>query len=240
MSDPNEQAIPNQTPPQQLNPDLAGYPTVEALVAGYRNSSNEGKLQRERADKLEQLVTQQLQAQNERRNVPDRTKRPEDRLTDYGVPVDALEELVQDRLQKAFAPIQNGLQARGHIASKHPDYLQFENDVAQFIETDPDMSQRYPKMFASDPAGAMEYAFLKFADSRRSTLTGANGNGSREGLADASIPSSRAGDGRRAPDQNSVIQDAFERWQKSGSPRDAEAYAKARLRTVISDDFLNQ
>lgn len=238
--DANEQAIPNQTPPQQLNPDLAGYPTIEALVAGYRNSSNEGKLQRERADKLEQLVQQQLaSAENQRRSVPDRSKRPEDRLTDYGVPVDALEELVQDRLQKAFAPIQNGLQARGQIASEHPDYLQFENDVAHFIQTSPGMSQRYDKMFATDPAAAMEYAFLKFADSRRSTLP-TNGNNGREGIADASIPSSRSGDGRRAPDQASVVQDAFERWQKTGSARDAEAYAKARLRNVISDDFLAQ
>lgn len=229
----------NSTPP--MNPDLAGYPTVEALVAGYRNSSNEGKTQRERADKLEQLVTQQLvsNAENQRRSVPDRTKSPEDRLTDYGVPVDALQEWGRNLVREAFAPIQNGLQARGQIVSKHPDYVQFENDVAQFINTDPDMSQSYAKMFEANPVGAMEYAFLKFADSRRGSLPSPNGGG-REGISDASIPTGRVGDGRRAPSHDDNVQATFERWQKTGHSKDAEAFAKARLKSVITDDFLNQ
>lgn len=231
----------NPNPQQPLNPELAGYPSVEHLVAGYKNSSEEGKRQRERADKLEQLVTQQLMAnaENQRRTVPDRSKKPEDQLTDYGVPVDALDAYLERKFDQKFAPITQGIQARGQIVAKHPDYIQFENDVAQFINTEPDMAQRYNAMFNVDPLGAMEYAFLKFGDSRRGALPSANGGG-REGISDASIPSSRSGDGRRAPDQGSAIQSAFERWQKSGSSADAAAYAKTRLRTVITDDFLNE
>jgi hypothetical protein len=227
---------------QPLNPELAGYPTVDALVAGYRNSSEEGKRQRERADKLEQLVTQQLMAnaENQRRAVPNRTKRPEEQLTDYGVPVDALDAYLERKIGEKFEPIVRGVQARGSMLSKNPGYLQFENDVAQFIETEPDFKNTYNNMFNADPAGAMEYAFLKFADSRRGALPASANGGSREGIGDASIPSSRAGDGRRAPDQDSAIQSAFERWQKTGSSADAAAYAKARLHNVITDDFLNQ
>ena len=226
------------TPQPQLNPDLAGYPSVEALVQGYRSSGEEAKRLREKADKLESLMTQvfEQQAANQR-TVPNRSGRPEDRLTEFGVPVDALDEFVAGRVAKAFEPVTRGIQARQAIVGSHPDYVQFEQDVANFIGNDPDLSQRYPRMFESDPAGAMEYAFLKFADSRRRSVgspTGAVG-----GSVDAAIPTSRAGEGRRAPDGDQNIRDAFERWQKSGSSQDAQNYAKARLRGVITDDFLN-
>lgn len=227
-------------PVTPLNPDLAGYPSPEALVAGYRNSSEEGKRQRERADKMEGLVAQLIadRSGSNSRAVPDRSGSAEDRLTALGVPVDALEEYVGERINKAFLPIANGMQARGRLVSERPDYVQFEQDVARFIETDPDLSARYPKMFEADPAGAMEYAFLKFGDSRRREAPApmeTMGN-----PVDASIPSSRGGESRRVPDQSQELQTAFERYQKSGSPRDAEAYAKLRLRRVVSDEFLNQ
>lgn len=226
------------TPQPQLNPDLAGYPSVEALVQGYRSSGEEAKRLREKADKLESLMTQvfEQQAANQR-TVPNRSGRPEDRLTEFGVPVDALDEFVAGRVAKAFEPMARGIQARQTIVGSHPDYVQFEQDVANFIGNDPDLSQRYPRMFESDPAGAMEYAFLKFADSRRRSVgspTGAVG-----GSVDAAIPTSRNGEGRRTPDGDQHIRDAFERWQKSGSSQDAQTYAKARLRGVITDDFLN-
>jgi len=226
------------TPQPQLNPDLAGYPNVEALVQGYRSSGEEAKRLREKADKLEGLMTQMFEQQAaNQRAVPNRSGRPEDRLTEFGVPVDALDEFVAGRVAKAFEPVARGIQARQTIVGSHPDYVQFEQDVANFIGNDPDLSQRYPRMFEADPAAAMEYAFLKFSDSRRRSVgsqTQAVG-----GSVDASIPTSRGGDGRRGPDADQDVRDAFERWQKSGSTTDAAAYARARLRTAISDDFLN-
>ena len=146
-----------QTAPQpQLNPDLAGYPSVDALVQGYRSSGEEAKRLREKADKLEGLVTQmwEQQAANQR-SVPNRSGRPEDRLTEFGVPVDALDEFVAGRVAKAFEPMARGMQARQTIVGSHPDYVQFEQDVANFIGNDPDLSQRYPRMFEADPAAAM-------------------------------------------------------------------------------------
>lgn len=226
------------TPQPQLNPDLAGYPNVEALVQGYRSSGEEAKRLREKADKLEGLMTQMFEQQAaNQRAVPNRSGRPEDRLTEFGVPVDALDEFVAGRVAKAFEPVARGIQARQTIVGSHPDYVQFEQDVANFIGNDPDLSQRYPRMFEADPAAAMEYAFLKFSDSRRRSVgsqTQAVG-----GSVDASIPTSRVGDGRRGPDADQDVRDAFERWQKSGSATDAAAYARTRLRTAISDDFLN-
>lgn len=226
------------TSQHQMNPDLAGYPSVDALVQGYRSSGEEAKRLREKADKLEGLMTQMFEQQAaNQRAVPNRSGRPEDRLTEFGVPVDALDEFVAGRVAKAFEPMARGIQARQSIVGSHPDYVQFEQDVANFIGNDPDLSQRYPRMFEADPAAAMEYAFLKFSDSRRRSVgsqTYAVG-----GAVDASIPTSRTGDGRRAPDGDQDVRDAFERWQKSGSAQDAQTYARTRLRTAISDDFLN-
>lgn len=234
---PNENEQP--TPQQPLNPDLAGYPSTEALVAGYRNSGAEAKRLREEKERLENLVVQLASnGSNSRAPVPDRTSTPESRLTDFGVPVDSLEQYVNERINRAFAPLTNGMQARGKMVAEHPDYVQFETDVARFIESDPSLSSSYPRMFEADPAAAMEYAFLKFGESRRRDVP--LGNTQLGNPVDASIPSSRGGESRRAPDNSQDLRAAFEQYQKTGSSRDAQAYAKKRLRDVITDDFLNQ
>jgi hypothetical protein len=227
--------------PLPLNADLMGYPNVESLVAAKRAGDAEAKRLYDENQKKDALLAQVLTNGYvpNGRTVPDRrSESPADRLTQFGVPVDALDEYVGQAIQKAFAPITNGMNARGRIVSDHPDYVQFESDVASFIGNDPELSQRYPKMFEADPVGAMEYAFLKFGDSRRREAHA--GNGIVGNPVDASIPSSRAGEGRRAPDGRQELQTAYERFQKSGSSRDAEAYAKLRLHSVIKDDFLNQ
>lgn len=227
--------------PLPMNPDLAGYPDVPSLVNGYRNSGAEAKRLREEVEKRDALLLQVMQnGVANQRTVPDRrSSTPEDRLTEFGVPVDALNELVSNGIQRALQPIMRGVSARGKVVSDHPDYVQFEAEVSRFIESDADLSQRYPRMFEVDPEAAMEYAFLKFGESRRRTSAPPNG-AEREGMHDAAIPTSRAGEGRRAPTEDQAVRDAFERFQKTGSSRDAAAFAKVRLRSVIKDDFLNQ
>lgn len=232
---------PNETPAQPMNPDLMGYPSVEALVAAKRAGDIEAKRlfdENQKKDSLlAQLITSGSEA-NPRHAVPDRRgSRPEDRLTEFGVPVDALREVVRGELSEALAPISRGIQARGQIVADHPDYAQYESEVAQFIATDPELSSTYPKIFEVAPVQAMKLAFLAFTESRRKTLGVPT---DVQGRSDAGIPTSRAGDGRRAPTQDQAIQDALERFQKTGSSRDAAAYAKARLRGVITDEFLNQ
>ena len=241
MPEPNE---PQPTPQQPMNPDLMGYPTVEALVAAKRASDVEGKRLFDENQKKDLLLSQMLQnglAEGApRQSVPDRrSARPEDRLTEYGVPVDALRAVAREEFAEMFRPISNGLQARGQLVASHPDYVQFETDVAQFINTDPELSASYPKMFEAAPVQAMEYAFLKFTENRRKTL-GDEFQTQSPGRADAGIPTSRSGDGRREPGQDAAVQQAFERFQKTGSTQDAQAYARARLKGVISDEFLQQ
>jgi len=107
----------NQPQAQPLNPDLAGYPDTNSLVQGYRNSSEEGKRQRERADKAEalqaQVMAQQLNGANPRQSVPNRATAA-DRLIEFGIPVDAMREVVASRSRKPSAPspVVSGLGSR--------------------------------------------------------------------------------------------------------------------------------
>lgn len=244
MNEPQGSGQQGQPGSENLNPDLAGYPTPEALVKGYRESGAEAKRWRDRAEELERVVADRAlsepqAAENPRASVRQRSTRPEDRLSEYGVPVDALGEYVAGKLQEAFAPIAQGMSARTELLSRYPDYNKFEADVATFIQSDSKVNQSYQRMFAADPAGAFEYAFLKFGESRRRSSGGGEPD-TRQESAQAQIPSGRNGDSQRMPQGNSAeLSRAWEEYQRTGSSDSARRYAKARLHNVISDEFLN-
>jgi hypothetical protein len=220
-------------------PDLAGYPSTEELVKGYRSSSEEAKRQRNRADQLEQRMATLEQQFQPRPQVPTRAD-ASSRLAEYGVPVDALDEYVSSRVSAgvaaAFEPVLRGATARNSMLSTYSDYQTYEADVARFIQDDPNLSQKYQRMFAADPEAAMEFAYLKFGQTRRAAVP-ANGNGAQQvARAEAQIPSNRTGDARNQPaaaDEN--IARGWDHFQKTGNPT---AFAKARLRQVIPDEFL--
>ena len=121
--------------------------------------------------------------------------------------------------------------------NEYPDYQKYEADVANFVNADPDFSQRYARMFSADPVAAMELAFLKFGESKRKGAPPPQAPNAQE-MADASLPGGRAGDSRRTEQSaEGEIDEAFRRYQKSGSQQDAEAYAKLRIRQSIPDSF---
>jgi hypothetical protein len=221
----------------QPQPDLAGYPDQASLVAGYKASSQEGKRQRERADKAEALLREMLaNGDAPRQDVPDRRAAPEERLTEFGVPADAVRELVDARVNAVFEPLTRGVQARQRMVERHPHYEKFENEIMQFLRNDPARWRQYSGLYASDPEAALQWGVDTFATHE------VNAFSVRQLLGDspthASIPTSRSGDGRRAPSQDGAVQEAFERFQKTGSQQDAQAYAKARLKGVISERHL--
>lgn len=235
MADEQEVQQPDQQP---LNPDLMGYPSVEALVNAKRASDAEAKKIRDERDALAnqlRTVTTYMPEANPRQDVK-RRDRPEDRLTEFGVPVDALEEYFNTRLQKAFEPVLAAANARSTIVGQYPDYAKFESDVNQFLQTDRELNERVGKMAQGDPVGALEYAFLKFGESRRGA---ARTNGNEVNAVDAGIPSSRGGESRRMPDSvTGDVQRAWQNYQKTGTTDAAREYARARLKTVVSEDFL--
>jgi len=87
---------------------------------------------------------------------------------------------------------------------------------------------------------AMELAFLKFGESKRKGAPPPQAPNAQE-MADASLPGERTGESRRSVPQNQQdVESAWKNYQKSGSKADAEAFARARLKDVIKEDFLRQ
>jgi hypothetical protein len=215
-------------------PDFAGYSNSDELARGYRASSQEAKRLAAENQRLQEAY--QSAAVNQRQDIPNRTS-PSDRLAEFGIPADALNEFVNERVGQALRPLAEGFQARGRVLNEYPDYQKYEADVANFVNADPDFSQRYARMFSADPVAAMELAFLKFGESKRKSAPAPNAPNAQE-MADASLPGGRAGDSRRTEQSGqNEIAEAFSRYQKSGSQQDAEAFAKLRIRQSIPGAF---
>ena len=193
----------------------------------YAASSEEGK--RLAAE------NQQFRMGSVRQDIP---RRPEERLSELGIPVDAIDQLVNERVQGLFAPIARSFEARNQVISQYPDYNKFESEIAQFVQADPRLSDAYQRMFQVAPESAMEFALLKFGESRRKAHPG-NGRTASDTRAEAALPSSRSGDSRAAMsnDGTESLRRAKEHYEKTGDP---VPYVKARLRGVIKDEFLNQ
>ena len=224
----------DQPPPQEPQVDLAGHSDPNALAQSYRNSSREAQRQKDRADLLEQQLRNYTQPQQ-------RSTRPEDRLSDLGIPVDALDEYVNARMQQAFAPIAKGLAARDEVMARYPDYMKYEPEVRQFLKSDPEMEQRYNNMVGADPAGALEYAILRYGDSKRRNQPEQTGSGTNKRAArDAEIPTGRSTETRSRGDANTnedIVNQAREHYKKTGDP---EPFAKSRLRQIIPDSFFEK
>lgn len=219
-----------------LNPDLAGYPSAEALAHAYRASGQEAQRLRAENEALRQQFTL---AANQSREVPQRNPDPYQELRDSAIPVDSLREVLRRELQQELRPLLGAVQARTELLGRYPEYGQFESDVAAFIAADPQLSERLSRMAQADPAGASEYAFLRFGESRRRSHPAAeNQEQTRQAMSDARIPTSRAGETRAVPaesDQN--VAAAYDYFQKSGDPT---ALVLARIRQSHSEDFLRK
>lgn len=222
-----------QTPNEPVRQrDLAGYPDEAALVRGYRESSAEA--QRLRAQN--QLLEQQLLQQEQQRTINQRPS-PMQQLQEYGIPIDPLDQLIQQRVAAAFEPVVRSVQARSTVVAQYEDYNKFEADVARYIQADPQLSQSYQTMFQADPAGAMEWAYLKYGNHQRTNQPPPPDNG--QGMKEASIPTSRGGgDGTRNTNPiQERVERAWEHYQKTGQP---QAYAMARLQQAIPDSYFEQ
>lgn len=248
------QAAATANPPAE---DYAGRKDLSDLKQAYRASGEEAVRQRARADYLEQQMNElrtQGQAVNPHQAVPQRGHSSAyERLREFGIPADDLREAilseVQTNLSEALAPIarqiEGGSRARQHmLASYGKDYVQFEQDVAQFLSSDPQVQRTYNSLFQADPAAAVEWGFLKFSDHRRRQHGDAPPNGappSDDSQSHARVPSGGGGGPARPQVDPSwdAASAAWEVFQKNPSPQNAERYAKTRIGMVLSDDFVN-
>ena len=222
-------------PRQPENPpaeDYAGYPSLDELKRGYRNSGEEAKKWRRAAEEMMQQVQLLQQPRQQEQS-------PYDRLNAIGVDPAAVRQAIQAEVQNALAPIARGFTARSEVLQEQPDYGKVESDVAQFIGGDPSLNRKYNAMFQGDPAGAMEWAYLKYGENRRRSTPSQPGAPNPADVAQASLPSGRAGDSRGAGTdlRDEEKRQAAEYYRQTGDPR---AYAKSRYRESIPDEFFQR
>ncbi len=209
----------------------------QVLQQRYDASSQEGK-------RLAQLIQQQSYEMN-RQSVPQRDSAGQ-RLTDSGLPVDALDEYIEQKadalVAKRFEPLMQGMQARQKMVGRYKDYAKFETDIGELINGDPDFQQTYNRVFQADPVAAFELAYHRLGETKRRSRGSAK-NEAVDGadLSEAQIPNQRSGDSRRIPGGYDAVLQAAERAYRENPNRvTKDAFVRARLKTAISDDFLNQ
>jgi len=242
----------DQSAQQPLNPDLMGYPSVEALVAAKRASDQEAQRLKGRADRADELEAQLSRAaQNAfaatpRQDVPDRSKPGwYQRLETLGVPPDDIREAIRDEarglVQEELQPLYQMGQARTQVLGKHKDYAQFEAEIGQWINSDQKRAETYGRVFKADPVAAFEWAYHEFgADRRQQYQTGNGGEPPRaDGAVHAQIPSQRSGDSRQQQYNADIgLEQAAQAYRENPTRMTAEAYAKQRLKGIVTDEHL--
>lgn len=240
----DEETTPPAANPTEATVDLAGRRDVNDLAQAYRASGDEARRQKERADRAEALLAQQLQAATPR-EVNTRSN-PADRLAELGIPIDALDDYFNQRVATTIVQPLTELsnrQTQGRqrmLATYGEDYSKYEADVARFVASDPERTQEYQRLYNSDPASAMKLAYLDFAEAKRREAPRDASNGvDQDQQSQARIPSQRgSGKPKDSDSYNERVGKARENWEKYPSRQTAEAYAKARLSRVVTDEHL--
>ncbi len=227
-------------------PDLMGYPSVDALRDAKIASDREAK---RLAEELRQERAVRYAAENQRQSVPQRGARHwTDQLVDLGVDPNPIREGIREESQQlinqAFGPITKGLQARQEMLAEDPEWAKYESDVAVWVQSDEKRKARYEALFSADPTGANQWAGMGWAKSQQKNGKVAEGvtrRSMREESAHAAIPTERSGESRRRPDEEVDLAEARKQVHDTGrSPAAVERYARLRLKQAIPDGFLNQ
>ena len=181
------------------------YKSVEELERGYQNLFEEGR----------KLVSRLQEAESSPRAGPQggdwisdredpaarsaaRTQDPVDALSLAGVPVNELKKLIQQEVMHEFQPIIQGANARQAIAQDYPEFVQFEGELAQFLEANPQLKSRYNRTYSVDPEVALKWAYSEFTRASGGNRTSASGEAQAAARLDAGLPG-RVNPGRTPP-----------------------------------------
>ena len=166
---------------------------------------------------------------------------PADRLTEFGVPVDAVRALFaeeQAKMMKAANAIER--------ANRDPFFAQNAPRMAEYMANDPNLAQSVSRIGAEDPDAAIDYLTMRYKRDMGGGRQSPNGDGmERYTKGTTYLMGGPPPEQRQPPVAHPVwgngdaVDQARARYQQTGSRQDAVSYAKARLRNVISDDFLN-
>jgi hypothetical protein len=169
-TDPSAQVTANPGQTQRL---AGKYNTVEELARGYDHQMAETQriiAQRDEAVRKAQLLESFVRGggSNDRVMPNDRIasrQSPFDEITDaLNVDRNTLRAALAEIVSEQLAPVTAVMAARQTVGADFPEFGQFEPEVAQFLNSHPEVNEEYRTMI-SDPrtaAAGMRYAYLMF------------------------------------------------------------------------------
>lgn len=233
-----EQAIPAEDSAESTEsaettekPDLAGYDSVESLVAGTYASRKEAKRLAQRVAELETVVTRSAPGSAAER-------RALDEIDALGLPAETFRAAVRDEARAIvaaeLAPMLNANAAVQNMRTNNPDFAEFESDFNQWLSDNPSVSSDYQEATAGKSAAAaalaLEGVFAQFARARTGARRGSVGGG-RKVPAAAQIPASQGAGGgsRKAPASGPTKAEVKELILEARNSGDPTALMRAML-----------
>lgn len=260
--DPSKEAVQSSTPqqppaeptPAQEQKLLAGkYRNVEELEKGYNEfrgeldrirEENRRELDRER-QRVDQFISQARQPQPQPRD-------PLEELNTYGVPADPIREAIRSetaRMRQEFENEQRQRdqllaeartkvqQARSAVARQYPDFIQKAQSIADFVDSDTSLTERYSRLYETDPATAMEWAYLRYRDANPAPKR----QSAAENPVTGALPAGQ-GTGERQPGaaDQAYREELAKAREYYKTYKDPMPYVRARMRGLIPDSHFQQ
>lgn len=231
---PEAEAPPSPPPAPESQPPPA--PTPESIAASKYGDdlSKTRKGYDEMFMEVQRTLIPELQAQREQNRLlmervmamsqpqPSATPEPElDELAALGIPVQALERLIEKRADKRvearLAPIDRFARAQTEILKEIPNYAEVAPHIARFLSTHPELEREVNEMAQINPKAATKYAYREF-EAQRPRASAAD-----EGLnkTNAAIPTSNSVGNRMAGERDfqSELQRAQDHYMQTGDDR---------------------
>jgi len=225
-------------PPERL---LAGkYKSVEELEKGYLNLQTVENQNNQRIMALEDRFQGDIRVNPAERSAA--RKRPEDALEEIGIDPTVIGEFLEQKLNQALNPIIQGAQAREQLKRSYPNFETLEGEVATFIQSNPEIKQRYQRMFQADQGGAMEWAINRYQAAQGGSRESATGAEQLSNRLDAMLPGQGAGATPRGADigqaqRLEALQGAYEHAVKTG---DWSRYMGLRIDEAVPDNHISR
>lgn len=220
-----------QPAPESTPKKWAGkYPTPEELENGHLHlqttlTERNAELvnERQRREQLEQMLTNMAERMSPAERTVQRS-RAEELLESTGIPIDALREIIDNRLsstgpgmvEKVLAPITQGAQTQQTLGQEFPDIS--SSDVLQFLNANPNVKMQYDaKLSSGKTAEAMYYAYAQYSRSNAGPRD-LSGKAEQQGQnrRDAALPTGRVGV-QGVAEEGPSLADAWDMSEKSGN-----------------------
>lgn len=207
------------------------YTSIEEWEQATRHSEQEGSRLANRVRELEsQLQTRVNPAEQQaaRRN-------PREELSEFGIPVESVIELVREVTRNELAPDRALNQAVAGISSRRPDFSRNVRDLDPWLASHPEVAQRYHSIVTDKPEMAdmaLEWAYDRFIEDRRAAqpTPAQPPTNPTEGM----IPQTMTGGSREASNivDSETMQRAGQYAQQYG---DWGPYGRLRLKEILNN-----